>query len=56
MTIKELRIVADSLVTELKKVGEENHLKPSSKEVRLILGKIKNATPQLRRDLLELDK
>jgi hypothetical protein len=56
MTIEELKVKAEELLNDLEKVGGSNHVKASSARVRKILGEIKNATPQLRRDLIELDK
>jgi len=56
MTIQELREKIAALSAELENVGGENHIKNASKRARKILGEIKNATPQLRRDLVELDK
>ena len=56
MTVEELKIKIAELAAEMEKVGGENHVKASSKRVRKILGEIKNATPQLRRELVDLDK
>lgn len=56
MDIKELKLAAQQLVTELENVGGETHIKAACGRVRMILGDLKNATPQLRRDLKELDK
>jgi len=55
MTIDELKNNVAQLNEELQNVGG-NHVKAASSRVRKILGEIKNATPQLRRDLIELDK
>ena len=56
MTINELKTKAEQLVNELENVGEDTHVKAASGRVRNLLGEIKNATPQLRRDLIALDK
>jgi hypothetical protein len=56
MTIEELRAVLHSLETNLAEVGEDVHNKSASARARMLLGKIKNATPQLRKTLIELDK
>lgn len=56
MTIEELREAANKLVAELDKVGGENHVKAACGRVRKILVDLKNATPQLRRNLMELDE
>ncbi len=57
MTVTELRDAVATLQIELQtRVGEGQHVKAASANVRKILGEIKNATPQLRRDLVELDK
>ncbi len=56
MTIDELKEAANNLVAELEQVGGENHVKAASGRARMILGDLKNATPQLRRDLKSLDK
>jgi hypothetical protein len=56
MTIEELRSMLHSLESNLAEVGGERHNKSASARARLILGKIKNATPQLRKELIELDK
>jgi len=56
MTIEELKTKVKLLEEDLSKVCGENHVKSSSARVRKILGEIKNATPQLRRDLVKIDK
>ena len=56
MTIEELKQAAGNLVAELENVGGENHVKAACGRARMILGDLKNATPQLRRDLKSLDK
>jgi len=56
MTIEELRSILHSLETNLAEVGEDSHNKSASARARMLLGKIKNATPQLRKELIELDK
>ena len=57
MTIDELRDTVASLQIMLQtQIGEGQHVKSASAKVRKLLGEIKNATPQLRRDLVELDK
>ena len=57
MTVDELRDNVASLQIMLQtQIGEGQHKKPASAKVRKILGEIKNAVPQLRRDLIELDK
>lgn len=56
MTIDELRENLAKLTSELENVGGEKHVKAASGRARKILGEIKNATPQLRRDMIELDK
>jgi len=56
MTIEELKIVATQLVAELENVGNGNHVKAACGRVRMILGDLKNATPELRRNLKDLDK
>ncbi len=56
MTVEELKIVATQLVAELENVGGENHVKAACGRARMILGDLKNATPQLRRDLKMMDK
>jgi hypothetical protein len=56
MTIEELKESAAKLVKELENVGGDSHIKASSARARKILVDIKNATPQLRRDMIALDK
>ncbi len=56
MTITELKDAVVTLHADLEKVNGVVHNKAASMRVRKILGDIKNATPQLRRDLVELDK
>ena len=56
MEIEDLKLKAYNLIDELEKVGGEHHIKAASAKVRGILIDIKNATPKLRRDLIELDK
>ena len=61
MTIESLKIMIASIAENLENVGtngsgEDVHVKAASARVRKALGEIKNATPQLRRDLVELDK
>jgi len=56
MTIDELKAKVDALQKELLNVGGDAHIKNACARARGILGEIKNATPQLRRDLVELDK
>jgi len=56
MTVSELKNVVHNLQKDLDNVDGDGHKKPSSARVRKALGEIKNATPQLRRDLVELDK
>lgn len=56
MDIDELKILAKDLVSNLEKVGDENHVKAASGRVRNILTDIRNSTPQLKRDLVTLDK
>ena len=56
MTVEELKAKVEQLVKELENVGGENHVKAASGRVRKILGEIKNATPELRRQLVALDK
>jgi len=55
MTIEELSVKVNQLSSELEKVGGENHVKAASLRARKLLGEIKNATPQLRADLRDLD-
>ena len=56
MTIEELRSMLHSLETNLAEIGRERHNKSASARARMLLGKIKKATPQLRKELIELDK
>jgi len=56
MTIEELKATIDILQAELEKVGGVDHHKPASRRVRKILGEIKNAVPELRREMVILDK
>lgn len=56
MTVDDLKLAAEALVDNLNNVGGDSHVKAASGRVRKILGEIKNATPQLRRDLVDLDK
>jgi len=56
MTVEELKQAASNLVAELENVGGENHVKAACGRVRMILGDLKNATPELRRNLKDLDK
>ncbi len=56
MTIDELKITVRNLALELENVGSENHIKAASGRVRKMLGEIKNATPELRKALVALDK
>ncbi len=56
MTLDELREVVMQLQYELENVGDEDHNKSASLRARKILIEIKKATPQLRKDLVELDK
>ncbi len=56
MTVEELKLTVGVLQSELERVGGEDHVKTASGRVRKILGEIKNATPDLRRTLIELDK
>ena len=57
MTIDELREKVEALDNDLREsVGRGQHNKKASFRVRQILGEIKNAVPQLRRDLVDLDK
>jgi len=56
MTITELKALVESLAIDLDNVGDIDHNKRASARVRKALGEIKNATAQLRRDLVELDK
>ncbi len=56
MTVSELKNIVHNLQLDLEKVDGEGHMKPASARVRKALGEIKNATPELRRSLIELDK
>jgi len=56
MTVDELKALIGAIQKDLEKIDGEGHKKPASARVRKALGEIKNATPQLRRDLIELDK
>ena len=56
MTIDKLRDKLLELNNELLNVGGKEHVKAASKRARIILGEIKNAVPQLRKTLIELDK
>ena len=56
MTIDKLRDKLLELNNELLNVGGEEHVKAASKRARMILGEIKNAVPQLRKELRELDR
>ena len=56
MTIEELKALVQKLSEDLVHVGDEGHNKRASARVRKGLGELKNATAQLRRDLVELDK
>ena len=58
MTIDELKALIDVIKFDLEKVDTEDgsHGKPASGRVRKALGEIKNATPELRRTLVERDK
>ncbi len=56
MTVSELKNIVHNLQLDLEKVDGEEHMKPASARVRKALGEIKNATPELRRSLIELDK
>jgi len=56
MTVDELKALIDAIQTDLALVDGDGHKKPASARVRKALGEIKNATPQLRRDLIDLDK
>ena len=55
MTVDELKAKVAELSKDLESIGE-NHVKAASARVRKVLGEIKNATPQLRRDLVDMDK
>ena len=57
MTVNELRDAVATLHIELQtRIGPGQHVKSASASARKILGEIKNAVPQLRRDLITLDK
>ena len=56
MTVTELKALVDALKADLELVDGEKHVKTASARVRKSLGEIKNATPELRRDLVALDK
>ena len=56
MTITELKDAVVTLHADLEKVNGVVRNKAASMRIRKILGDIKNATPQLRRDLVILDK
>ena len=56
MTVNELREKIEQLKEDLESVGGEKHVKAASARVRKILGEIKNATPGLRRELVDMDK
>jgi len=56
MTVEELKALIDALQKDLENVGGDKHVKTASARVRKALGEIKNATAQLRRDLVLLDK
>ena len=56
MTIEELKAIVARLAEDLVHVGDEGHNKRASARVRKSLGEIKNATAQLRRDLVAADK
>ena len=56
MSIEELKALVEKLAEDLENVAGENHVKSASARVRKGLGEIKNATAQLRRDLVALDK
>lgn len=57
MTVDELRDEVATLHVQLQtQIGKGQHVKAASGRVRKILGEIKNAVPQLRRDLVDLDK
>ena len=56
MTLGELEEKMIKLVFELGKVGGTNHNKAASARARKILSEIKNAVPQLRKELIELDR
>ena len=58
MTIADLKALIDVIKFDLEKVDTEDgsHGKPASTRIRKALGEIKNATPELRRALVERDK
>ena len=56
MTVEELKSKVEDLQNELEKVGGSGHVKAASKRCRVLLGEIKLAVPNLRRELIELDK
>jgi hypothetical protein len=56
MTVEELKSKIEDLQNELEKVGGSEHVKAASKRCRVLLGEIKLAVPNLRRELIELDK
>ncbi len=56
MTVDELKAVIINIGLDLEKVDGDQHTKPASARVRKALGEIKNATPELRRALIILDK
>jgi len=56
MTVDELKALIDAIQKDLTIVDGDVHKKSASARVRKALGEIKNAVPQLRRDLVELDK
>ena len=56
MTLEELKETIAKITNELENnIGGDVHVKAASLRVRNMLGEIKNATPQLRADLRELD-
>ncbi len=58
MTITELKATIDLIKADLEKIdtADGEHGKPASMRVRKMLVELKNATPELRRDLIALDK
>ena len=56
MTVTELKLLVNNLQLDLEKVDSDQHVKTASARVRKALGEIKNATPELRRALIILDK
>ena len=58
MEVNDLKRLVSNLSEDLAKVDMEDgeHSKAASARVRKTLGEIKNAVPQLRRDLIALDK